>query len=175
MKTITSFFRKGKEVAEETTQTATVEDAIGRATGEIPGADVEGVRPDGSPGLDPFKVEGEPSGEDAIALVQIVSTGSLVAYSKFKRIELTPEIMKMAELTSSDKEQLRPYAPSAAKFIQKFAQHSDLIMALFFLGIAVSGINTRLKTLAELQAIEPATVESEVEKAAWTANSATSL
>tara|TARA_Y100000310_G_scaffold311007_1_gene356849 strand:+ start:2961 stop:3461 length:501 start_codon:yes stop_codon:yes gene_type:complete len=140
-----------------------VEEAIGRAAEDVPSpASTEEAGPDGSPGPGPSP-GGEPTGEDAIAAVEMGYMAVVVAITKLRRMELVPEIVELSRLTEKEKETLRPYAPYAAPYLQKFAMQSEKFMALMFLGIAGLNLTTRLKTIATIQQDQKAREKEERE------------
>jgi len=130
---------------------AAVEEAIGRAAEDVPSpASTEEAGPDGSPGPGPSP-GAEPTGEDAIAAVEMGYMAIVVAITKLRRMELVPEIVELSRLTEKEKEMMRPYAPYAAPYLHKLAMHSEKFMAIMFLGIAGLNLGSRLKTIATIQ------------------------
>lgn len=126
-----------------------VEEVIGRTAGDVP--EPGETSSEGSPEEPTPQATPEPTGEDAIAFIEMVNVGVVVGVSKLRRIDLSKEVMELTRFTEQDKEQLRPYAPYAAPYLHKMAEHSEKFMALVFCGIGVMTIGSRMKTLAEIQ------------------------
>jgi len=124
-------------------------EAVIERQGDIP--EVGDTSSEGSPEEPTPQPTPEPSGEDAIAFIEMVNVGVVVGVSKLRRMDLSKEVMELTRFTEQDKEQLRPYAPYAAPYLHKMAEHSEKFMALVFCGIGVLTIGARMKTLAEIQ------------------------
>ena len=129
----------------------TVEEAIGRAEGgptveELPGSD-------GGPGAGDSSSNGDPQppGEDAIALVEMVTIGVVVGVSKMRGIEVDTRVMELTRLTDAEKDQLRPYAPYAAPYLHEISKHSEAFMAIVFCGLGALSIYGKMKTLSGIQ------------------------
>ena len=155
----------------------TVEEAIGNAdptAEEIPGSEGGPESGDSSPNGDP-----EPTGEDAIAFMEMINVGVVVGTAKIRHIELDAKVMELTRFTESEKQQLRPYAPYAAPYLHQISKHSEAFMAIVFCGIGALSIFGRMKTLAGIQMSQqmrpiekpaPGKPEPEPEPGAWVAN-----
>ena len=154
----------------------TVEEAIGNAdptAEEIPGSEGGPESGDSSSNNgDP-----EPTGDDAIAFMEMINVGVVVGTAKIRRMEVDARVMELTRFSEAEKAQLRPYAPYAAPYLHQIAKHSQAFMAAIFVGIGGLSIFHRMKTLAGIQMSQqmrpiekPAAGKPEPEPGEWVAN-----
>lgn len=141
----------------------TVEEAIDRVAGTEPGLEEENG-PDGGPGPESSdNGTPSPSGDDAIAFVEMVNVGVVVGVSKLRGIKVDERVMELTRFTQAERDQLKPYAPYAAPYLHQISQHSEAFMAMIFVGMGALTVFSHLRPLAGIQMSQGAQIENEEE------------
>lgn len=155
----------------------TVEEAIGNAdptAEEIPGAEGGPDSGDSSPNGDPA-----PTGESVIQAVEGINAAMVPIIAKFRGIELDQRVLELCLLTEAEKDNLRPFAPSAAQYLPEVAKYTPLGMAIGFCLMSGWTIVNKMRILAGIQMsqearpVKPSPQEKpqpEPEPGAWVAN-----
>ena len=140
----------GHNLEAETATEDVVEEAIDKASGEIPEENAETT--------DEGVEAPEPTGEDAIAVAEMATLAVVRGICAIKKIRVTEQVTRLCRLSESEKDEMRPYAPFAAPYLRYMASKSDMVMAVIFAGIFGSKITSRLRTLNGVQMSQEAEV-----------------
>jgi hypothetical protein len=112
----------------------TIEEAISRASEKEPG--LEGVEPDGSPGVD-ASTNGKPipSSKAVIATVEAANLTTIGLMAKYKGLG-GDEVKQLCRFTEEERDMLEPFAPAAAPYLKEAAEYSEVVMAFAFAGLS---------------------------------------
>lgn len=150
-----------------------VEDAISGADPEIEDLSASDGGPEGGESS-PNGVQ-EPSGESVIQAVEGINAAMVPIIAKFRGIELDQRVLELCRLTEAEKDNLRPFAPSAAQYLPEVAKYTPLGMAIGFCLMSGWTIVNKMRILAGIQMSQEAkpldkAVQVTPESAVWVAN-----
>lgn len=126
-----------------------VEDAISGADPEIEDLSASDGGPEGGESS-PNGVQ-EPSGESVIQLVEGLNAGMVPIIAKFRGIDIDQRVLELGRLTEAEKDNLRPFAPSAAQYLPEVAKYTPLGMAIGFCLMSGWTIVNKMRILAGIQ------------------------